>query len=221
MRILIACEFSGALRDRLIAQGHDAWSVDILPGEGRSVHRHEVADIMRVLDPVHGYTFRDGITRWPNHWDMLIAFPPCTYLCSSGLHWNKRVPGRAEKTEQALELVRFLLGQPIDLIALENPPGCIGTRIRKADQYIHPHQFGHDASKTTGLWLKGLPPLKPTAHVPPRIVNGKPRWANQTDSGQNRLGPSPDRAQIRGTTYPGIAAAMAGQWAKPHRSIKP
>lgn len=212
MKILIACEFSGALRDELITRGHEAWSIDILPGEGHNVHRHEQADIMRVLDPMRGYTFRDGVTRWPNYWHMLIAFPPCTYLCSSGLHWNKRVAGRAEKTEQALELVRFLLNQPIDRIALENPPGCIGTRIHKATQYIHPHQFGHDASKTTGLWLKGLPPLQPTAHIAPRMVNGKPRWANQTDSGQNRLGPSPDRAQIRGTTYPGIAAAMAEQW---------
>jgi hypothetical protein len=145
-------------------------------------------------------------------WDMMIAHPPCTYLCSSGLHWNKRVEGRAEKTEEALEFVAMLLGSRIPLIALENPIGCISTRIRKADQTIQPWQFGHDASKATCLWLKNLPPLAPTSIVQPRIVGGKKRWGNQTDSGQNRLPPSEDRWKIRSTTYQGIADAMADQW---------
>ena len=101
---------------------------------------------------------------------------------------------------------------PVPLIAIENPIGCISTRIRKADQTIQPYQFGHDASKATCLWLKGLPPLEPTQYVEPRIVNGRKRWGNQTDSGQNRLPPSADRWKIRSETYIGIAEAMANQW---------
>jgi hypothetical protein len=104
------------------------------------------------------------------------------------------------------------MAMPIDRIAIENPVGCISTRIRKADQYIQPHQFGEDASKKTGLWLKNLPKLVPTQQIAPRIVGGKKRWANQTDSGQNRLGPSEDRWKKRSQTYQGIADAMAEQW---------
>jgi hypothetical protein len=108
--------------------------------------------------------------------------------------------------------VRWLLGLRIPRIAVENPVGCIGTRIRKADQYIQPYEFGHDASKRTGLWLKGLPKLQPTQYVEPRIVDGKPRWGNQTDSGQNRLSPSESRATERSRTFTGWAEAMADQW---------
>lgn len=104
---------------------------------------------------------------------------------------------------------------PIAKIAIENPVSIISSRIRKPDQIIHPYQFGHDASKKTCLWLKGLPPLRPTAFVEPRIIDGKPRWANQTDSGQNKLPPSADRWRIRSKTYQGIADAMAAQWGKP------
>lgn len=145
-------------------------------------------------------------------WDLAVFHPPCTYLAVSGLHWNKRDPERAAKTEEALEFVRDLMNAPIERIALENPISCISSRIRKPDQIIQPHQFGHDASKATCLWLKNLPKLTPTCHVAPRMVNGKPRWANQTDSGQNRLGPSDDRWKIRSTTFQGIADAMAAQW---------
>jgi hypothetical protein len=195
MRILVACEYSGVVRDAFIARGHDAVSCDLLQTEAYGPHyKGDVRDIIN-----------DG-------WDMMIAHPPCTYLCSSGLHWNKRVEGRAEKTEEALEFVAMLLGSRIPHIALENPIGCISTRIRKSDQTIQPWQFGHDASKATCLWLKNLPPLAPTSIVQPRIVGGKKRWGNQTDSGQNRLPPSEDRWKIRSTTYQGIADAMADQW---------
>lgn len=145
-------------------------------------------------------------------WDLMIAHPPCTYLCSSGLHWNTRQPERAQKTVDALVFVQALMDAPIAKIAIENPIGRIGTAIRRADQVIQPYQFGHDASKQTALWLKGLPNLTPTQLVAPRLVDGKPRWANQTDSGQNRLSPSPDRWKLRSTTYQGIADAMADQW---------
>ena len=196
MKVLVACEYSGTVRDAFRAAGHDALSCDLLPTDVPGPHyQGDVTDIIN-----------DG-------WDLMVAHPPCTYLCSSGLHWNKRRPERAQMTEDALKFVQFLLDAPIPRIALENPIGCIGTRIRKADQTIQPWQFGHDASKSTCLWLKNLPLLTPTAVVEPRIANGKKRWANQTDSGQNRLPPSEDRWKIRSETYAGIAAAMVAQWA--------
>ena len=142
----------------------------------------------------------------------MIAFPPCTYLCSSGLHWNQRVAGREEKTKEALRFVSLLLDADISRVALENPVGCISTRIRKPDQIIQPYEFGHNASKKTCLWLRGLLQLKPTNYHPPRIVNGKERWGNQTDSGQNKLTPSTIRGKLRSITYSGIAEAMADQW---------
>jgi len=196
MRVLVACEYSGTVRDAFIRAGHYALSCDLLPTDS-AIGDHYQGNVLDILD--HG-------------WDLMIAHPPCTYLCSSGLHWNKRIPERAQKTEEALEFVQVLLDAPIAKIALENPIGCISTRIRKPDQTIQPYQFGDDASKATCLWLKGLPPLRPTQFVEPRMVNGKPRWANQTDSGQNRLPPSADRWKIRSETYVGIAEAMVAQW---------
>ena len=142
---------------------------------------------------------------------MMIAHPPCTFLCSSGLHWNKRRPGREEKTKKALEFVRLLLDADIPRIALENPIGCISTRIRKPDQIIQPWQFGHPESKATCLWLKGLPPLQPT-NIVPLPFSG--RWDNMTPSGQNNLGPSPTRWKERSKTYIGIAEAFALQWSR-------
>lgn len=198
MRVLIACEYSGAVRDAFIRAGHYAASCDLLPSES-PLGDHYQGDVMDIID---------------HDWDLMIAHPPCTYLCSSGLHWNKRRPERAQQTEGALDFVRQLLDAPIPRIALENPIGCISTRIRKPDQTIQPWQFGHDASKATCLWLKGLPPLTPTNQIAPRLVNGRKRWGNQTDSGQNKLPPSADRWKIRSETYKGIADAMANQWSK-------
>lgn len=216
MRVLVACEYSGAVRDAFRANGYDAMSCDLLPSDVPGPHY--TGDVRDVLG--------DG-------WDLMVAHPPCTYLCSSGLHWNKRVPGRAALTEEALDFVRLLLDAPIERIALENPIGCISTRIRKPDQTVQPYYFGDDASKSTALWLKNLPPLIGTAYVAPRMVCcgavvadelgkygcpscegarvARPRWANQTHSGQNRLGPSEDRWKLRSATHPGIARAMADQ----------
>jgi hypothetical protein len=196
VKILVACEYSGRVRDAFRAAGHDAWSCDLLPCDADPAY-HIQGDVVPLLG---------------QGWDLMVAHPPCTYLCSSGLHWNKRVEGRQAKTEAALDFVRTLLSCPIPRVAIENPVGCISTRIRKPDQTIQPWQFGHDASKATCLWLKELPLLRPTAIISPRMVDGKPRWANQTDSGQNRLGPSADRWKIRSETYSGIATAMAQQW---------
>jgi len=204
MKILIACEQSGRVRDAFRDKGHEAWSNDLegVEVEGKYTRFHLACDALEAIN-----TTNNGF-----NWDMIIAFPPCTYLAVSGLHWNKRIPGRAEKTELALDFVRAIMDADCPRIAVENPVGCISTRIRKPDQYIQPHQFGEDASKKTCLWLKGLPRLRPTKRIPGRMVNGKERWANQTDSGQNKLGPSPDRAKIRSITYPGIAEAMSTQW---------
>ena len=195
MRVLVGCEFSGVVRDAFARRGHDAWSCDLLPAE--TTGHHIQGDVLDVLN--------DG-------WDLAIFHPPCTYLCSSGLHWNRRIEGREALTDEALAFVRTLMDAPVARIAIENPVGCIGTQLRKADQIIQPWQFGHDASKTTCLWLKNLPPLRPTRWIAPRLVNGKQRWANQTDGGQNRLAPSPDRWKERSRTYEGIAGAMAEQW---------
>jgi hypothetical protein len=207
MRVLVACEYSGAVRDQFAALGHDAWSCDLLPSDVGG--KHLQGDVSKFLG--------EG-------WDLMVAHPPCTYLASSGLHWNKR--GRGEKkTQKALEFVRMLMAAPIPHICIENPIGRIGTAIRKADQYIQPYDFGDDASKNTGLWLKNLPVLRSTSYFPPRIVEkgeytGKERWSNQTDSGQNRLGPSEDRWKERSRTYPGIAKAMADQWGRGGLAVK-
>jgi hypothetical protein len=141
----------------------------------------------------------------------MIAHPPCTHLAVSGAaHFAAKQASGVQ--QEALDFVRALLDAPIPRIALENPVSIISSRIRKPDQIVQPYQFGHDASKKTCLWLKGLPLLKPTQMVEPRLVDGKPRWENQTNSGQNRLGPSPDRWKKRSTTFQGIADAMAEQW---------
>ena len=195
MRVLIACEYSGAVRDAFIRAGHAAMSGDFLDTDVAGPHYQ--GDVRDVIG--------DG-------WDLMVAHPPCTYLCSSGLHWNKRRPERAQQTAEALDFVRMLLDAPIERIALENPIGCISTQVRKPTQTIQPWQFGHDASKATCLWLKNLAPLTPTQTIAPRMVDGRKRWANQTDSGQNRLPPSADRWKIRSETYQGIADAMAAQW---------
>lgn len=196
LSILVACESSGAVRDALTALGHTAMSCDLLPSETPGWHYK--GDVREVLD---------------DYWDLMIAHPPCTYLSSSGMHWTTRGLRDPKLTEDALDFVRLLLDAPIPKIAIENPVGVISTRIRPADQYVQPYQFGDDASKKTGLWLKGLPILVPTKLIPPRLINGKSRWGNQTDSGQNKLGPSDDRWKERSKTYLGLAAAMALQWA--------
>lgn len=197
MRVLVACESSGVVRDAFSALGHEAISCDLLPSSAPG--SHVVGDVKDILN--------DG-------WDLLIAHPPCTYLSVSGMHWTARGLRDPALTENALDFVRLLMQSPIEKIAIENPVSVISTRIRKPDQIIQPYQFGHDASKKTCLWLKNLAPLTPTKFIPPRIVNGKARWSNQTDSGQNRLTPSADRWKKRSETYVGIAAAMANAWGR-------
>lgn len=198
MKILIACEYSGRVREAFRKKGHDALSCDLLPTDQPGPHWQ--GDVRRILDC---------------GWDMMIGFPDCTYLCVSGIHWNNRGRGW-EKTEEAVEFFRLLHDYDIEKIVLENPVGIISSRIRKPDQIIQPYNFGEDASKKTCLWLKGVPPLSPTKVIAPRIVTYKgkevKRWTNQCDSNQNKLGPSDNRWKERSLTYQGIADAMADQW---------
>ena len=150
MRVLVACEYSGTVRDAFRRAGHDAMSCDLLPTEAPGPHYQ--GDVRDVLD--------DG-------WDLMVAHPPCTYLSVSGMHWTTRGLRDPQLTEDALTFVRLLLEAPVPRIALENPVSIISSRIRKPDQIVQPWMFGHDASKKTCLWLKGLPRLMPTAVVAP------------------------------------------------------
>ena len=189
MRVLVACEYSGTVRDAFIARGHDAWSCDLLPTDVDGPHIH--GDVTEILG--------DG-------WDLMIAHPPCTALCVSG----NRHYANTQAREDALSFFRAFLDAPIDKVCVENPVGVVSSRIRKPDQYIQPWEYGHAESKKTGLWLKGLAQLKSTNVLP---LPDCGYWDNQTPSGQNKLGPSPDRWKIRSATYEGIARAMAAQWA--------
>lgn len=192
MRVLVACEYSGRVRDSFLAAGHDAMSCDLLPTDSPGPHYQ--GDVFDIID--------DG-------WDLMVAHPPCTYLSVSGMHWTTRGLRDPQLTEDALLFVQVLMNAPIERIAIENPVSVISSRIRKPDQIIQPWWFGHDASKKTCLWLKNLPLLKPTDKLP---GDDKTRRANQTASGQNKLPPSKDRWKIRSETYAGIANAMAAQW---------
>lgn len=192
MRVLVACEYSGAVRDAFIAQGHDAVSCDLLPTDVPGPH-HQGS----VLDIIN-----DG-------WDMMIAFPPCTHLAVSGARWfaAKRADGRQQ---QGIDFFMALANANIPKIAIENPVGIMSTEWRKPDQIIQPWQFGHEATKTTCLWLKGLPELTPTnivgkgeRHIT-KSGRSLPKWYN--------LPPSEDRWKVRSKTFQGIADAMAQQW---------
>ena len=191
MRVLVACEYSGAVRDSFLVMGHDAISCDLLPTDVPGPHYQ--GDVFDIID--------DGF-------DLMVAHPPCTLLCVSGLHWNNRGRGH-QGTADALVFFKRLLDVDIPMIAVENPIGIASTKIRPADQTIQPWQYGHPESKATQLWLKGLPILRPT-NILKQPESG--RWDNQTASGQNNLPPSKDRWKIRSATYKGIAQAMAQQW---------
>lgn len=188
MNVLVACEYSGIVREAFNKMGHNAWSCDLLPTEIEG--NHIQGDILHLLND-------------DDYWDLMIAHPPCTHLAVSGARWFK---DKKEEQKQAIEFFMALVNSTIKKICVENPVSIMSTRYRKPDQIIQPWQFGHDASKRTCLWLKNLPLLEPTEIIIKDI------YANQTPSGQNKLGPSPDRGKIRGKTYKGIAEAMANQW---------
>lgn len=212
-RILIACEFSGTVRDAMTARGHSAMSCDLLPTD--TPGQHYQGDIRDVLN--------DG-------WHMMIAHPPCQYLAASQL-WrcqpkhDANYPERQRNSDEALEFVRDLMAAPIAQQCVENPVSRIGTAIRPASQYVQPYQFGHDASKTTGLWLQELPKLvaDPADYVEPRVIRYKGklvnRWSNQSPCGADNKSPGPDRWKLRSKTFTGIAEAMATQFTGIARSL--
>jgi hypothetical protein len=210
VKVLVGCEHTGTVRRAFRERGHQAWSCDLLPASDGETFHHYQGDVLTILD---------------QDWDLAVFHPDCTYLTNSaawaftnGPYHQKVKAGtlvgaaRRKAREQAIDFVWLLLNAPIPRIAIENPIGALSRAIGRPQQIIQPWMFGADASKATCLWLKGLPPLEPTQIIEPRNVRGRPRWANQTDSGQNRLSPSGDRWAKRAATYPGIAAAMAEQW---------
>ena len=180
--ILVACEFSGVVRDAFVNAGFNAWSCDLLPGEGEHSERHIQGDVLSIIG--HG-------------WDVMIAFPPCTHLAVSGARWFK---DKAQQQDDALVFVQSLMYAPIPRIAIENPVSIISSRIRRPDQTFQPWQYGHGEVKRTCLWLKNLPKLTPTD-----IVEGREArvW---------KMSPGPNRWRERSKTFPGVAAAMAAQW---------
>lgn len=180
MRVLVACEWSGVVRDAFLEAGHDAWSIDVEKGYGKFQCNHIQEDVRRHLG---------------SEWDLMIAFPPCTYLTKVGAqHWND-----SPYQERALAFIQQLLDAPIGKIALENPVGAISTRIKLPDQIIQPWYFGHPYTKKTCLWLKGLPKLVPQDACHPGDIIGE--WTNYTRS-----------PKFRGKTFEGIAKAMVSQW---------
>ena len=191
MKVLVACEFSGTVRDAFLAKGHDAVSCDLLPTE--SLGPHVQGDVLELVA-------RESF-------DLMIAHPPCTHLAVSGAAWfaQKRADGRQQL---ALDFVRALLDAPIPRICLENPVSIISSAIQKPDQIVQPWMFGHAERKTTCLWLKGLPRLRPTSNLKAE-TNAK---AASKQNPLHYLPPSHDRWKLRSLTYSGIAAAMADQW---------
>lgn len=183
VKVGVICEFSGVVRDAFLRRGHDAVSFGLLPSESPGPH-------------VQGDILDLGRDYWRD-FDLVLCFPPCTHLAVSGAGWFKY---KRREQEEALEFVRYLLGLPVERIALENPVSVISTRIRKPDQIIHPWQFGHGETKRICLWLKNLPLLEPT-----NIVDGREPRVHMCP-------PGPDRWKERSRMYPGVAEAMADQW---------
>jgi site-specific DNA-cytosine methylase len=186
MKVLVACEFSGIVRDAFLSLGHDAYSCDLLPTESNRPGRHLIGDVRYWLS---------------EEWDLMIAHPPCTYLAVSGNRWMKERPERHALRKEAIEFVEELMSAPIEKICIENPKSVITSLIRKADQIIQPWMFGHGETKETHLWLKNLTPLKHTS-----IVDGRVARVHRN------IGPGPNRQKERSRTYTGIAEAMAIQW---------
>ena len=222
MRILLACEESQAVTIEMRKLGHEAFSCDLLPCSGGHPEWHLQQDVTELLK---------------QKWDMIIAFPPCTYLTVSNTYMkrgcSKYTADQAKQLRQdAIDFFMMFANTECDKIAIENPIGIMSSIYRKPDQVIQPYEFGHPESKATCLWLKGLPKLKPTEFAEWKYYRcrcgnvfeaelgkygccdwpAKILWDNQTKSGQNKLPPSKDRHILRAKTYPGIARAMAEQW---------
>ena len=201
MRVLVACEFSGVVREAFRARGHEAFSCDYLPAEDGCLLWHYQDDVRNRLG---------------EDWDLMIAHPPCTHLAASGARWfkEKQVDGRQAA---AVDFFLLLATAPIPNIAVENPIGIMSKLFRKPDQIIQPFQFGHEVQKATCLWLKGLPPLTPTKIVDRGLIYVDPR-GNKHGGAKRAYSPlmllphNEERWKIRSRTFQGIAEAMADQW---------
>jgi len=195
MKVLVACEYSGTVRNAFAKKGHDSWSCDILPTEMPG--QHYQGNVLEILN--YG-------------WDLMIAHPPCTYLTNSGVTWLHKDPSRWEKLDEAAEFFCALMNAPIPRIAIENPIMHKHAKERiggiKQSQVIQPWMFGHTEQKATCLWLKGLPLLQPTDNVKEQMLQLPARERQRL----HWLPPSPDRWKLRSTTYKGIADAMADQY---------
>lgn len=217
MKVLVACEESQAVTIELRALGHEAYSCDILDPSGGHPEWHVQQDVIPLLSPPIIFSTLDGQKHDIDKWDMIIAFPPCTYLTVTGNRWfnvekyGEKALERIRLREEAKEFFMAFANAPCDKIAIENPVGVMNTGYRKPNQIIQPYQFGDPFEKRTCLWLKGLPNLVPTNVVEPparqQLKSGKsmPEWYSNA--------PKKDRARIRSKTFPGIAKAMAEQWA--------
>ena len=198
MKVLVACEYSGIVREAFASKGHDAWSCDLLPTDQPS-NKHIQGDVLEIIN---------------NDWDLIIAHPPCTHLSVSGAaRWAEKVADGRQQA--AIKFVEDIWNANCPFIAIENPVVALSTRSKlgKASQYIQPYEFGHAEQKKTGLWLKGLPKLIPTDVID---------VSNLPDNQRQRLHylpPSKDRWKIRSTTFQGIADAMADQWSNVDQQV--
>lgn len=225
MNVLIACEESQRVCIAFRERGHNAFSCDILPCSGGHPEWHIQCDVLKILNPyelpfggeVIEFRTIDGTDYVIEKWDLIIAHPPCTYLTLAGNKWFKpefaeRFPDRQKQRKEAIDFFMDIANADCDKIAIENPVGIMSSQWRKPDQYIEPYMFGDPEKKKTGLWLKGLPLLKPTSIVEPVIIHCKsganePRWHMET----MHL-PKQERSRVRSQTFIGIAKAMASQW---------
>jgi len=203
MKILVACEESQTVTKELRLLGHEAYSCDIEPCSGGHPEWHIQDDAIKIA--------------YSGYWDMMIAHPPCTYLTVTGNKWMKdefkdRFPDRQQQRKDAIEFFYKLYNAPIEKIAIENPVGIMSTEFRKPNQYVHPFYFGDPHSKKTGLWLKGLPEIKPTQIVEPVMYTYKDGRKDPVWHVESMSMPPKERARYRSKTFPGIAKAMAFQW---------
>ena len=203
MKILVACEYSGRVREAFRKLGHDAWSCDLLPSDDNSPY-HLIGDVLGLLN---------------DEWDMIIAHPPCTYLTNAGVSWLHKRPERWELMREGAKFFKAIMDAPAYYKCIENPimhKYAVEIIGRRQDQVVQPWMFGHMERKGTGLWLQNLPLLTPTNNVKEEML----KLPKNIQQRLHYLPPSPDRWKLRSTTYQGIADAMAEQWGRPTQTIK-
>lgn len=221
MKILVACEESQAVTIEMRRLGHEAYSCDIIECSGGHPEWHIMQDVLPLLNGNCEFMTMDGSEHEINgRWDMIIAFPPCTYLTVTGNRWlnvekyGEKAIQRWKDREKAIEFFMSFANANCDKIAIENPIGVMSTHYRKPDQTIHPYMFGDAERKATCLWLKGLPKLQETKLVVPAVITYKNGAGTDSRWHMETLGlPKEERAKIRSKTFPGVARAMAEQWA--------